>query len=187
MTDRTPDVRAKELSRATGVAAPFKIEFAKKVNNPGEKEKKIHSLLEHYENRYSSNREFFEVKLEVVKAFFDLLDGEEWKQQNEKQEEEEEEEEEKEKEHKKKSRYMRDYFKDNQKIRHKFGIDKIIVGSFNYEKNCIVFNNTEFTSLSGFGKHHYDIENKKNRTCNGWDQCEVYEYNVWIKIPTVYI
>jgi hypothetical protein len=186
MTDRTPEVRAKELSRATGVAAPFKVEFAKKVNNPGEKEKKIHSILEHYENRYSLNREFFEVKLEVVKAFFDLLDGEEWKQQNEKPEQDEEDEqiEEENEKKEKKSRDMRDYFKDNQKIRHKFGIDKIIVGLFNYEKNCVVFNGKDFTSLSGFGKHNYDIENKK-RTCNGWNECEVEIDNVWIKIKTL--
>jgi hypothetical protein len=31
---------------------------------------------------------------------------------------------------------MRDYFKDNQQIRHRFGIDKIIVGLFNYEKTA---------------------------------------------------
>jgi len=173
-TDRNPVHLAKELSHVTCVAAPFKLEFAKKVNNPIKKEKHIHSLLDHYENRYSLNRDFFEVKLEVVKAFFELLDGEEW----------EEQEQEKEKTNKKRD-MMRDYFKDNQrKIRHKFGKDKIIVGLFNYEKNCIVFNNNEFTSFSDFGAYHHEIE-EKNGIYNEWSDCEVEIDNKWVKIRSL--
>lgn len=180
MTDRTPEYRAKELSRAAGVAAPFKVEFAKKVKNPRKKERHIHSLLEQYENRYSSSREFFEVELNVVKTIFDLLDGDDWHAPLQDQDQEQDQDQ-------KKSRNMRDYFKDNQRIRHKFGIDKIIIGLFNYEKNCITFNGKEFTSLSGFGTHHYKIENKKSISCNGWAKCEVEIDNKWVKIETKWV
>jgi hypothetical protein len=44
MTNRTPDVRAKEL-HTTGVPLPFNIEFAKKVTNPKEKEKTLHKMV----------------------------------------------------------------------------------------------------------------------------------------------
>jgi hypothetical protein len=172
MTDKNPVLLAKELSHATSIAAPFKVEIAKKVNNPSKKEKHIHYLLDHYENRYRLNRDFFEVKLEVVKAFFELLDREEWGEQ------------EKEKTNKNRD-MMRDYFKDNQrKIRHKFGKDKIIVGLFNYEKNCIVYRNNEFNSFSDFAAYHHDIE-EKNGIYNEWSECEVEIDNKWIRVKSL--
>jgi len=75
MTERTPEIRARELF-TTGVPTPFKIEFAKKVLNPLQKEKTIHKLL--LKKRTNPNREFFSVSLEIVKDLFNLMDGEIW-------------------------------------------------------------------------------------------------------------
>lgn len=77
MTERTPEERIKELY-TTGVALPFKIEFAKKVKDPRKKEACLHTLLEKYTDRVSTRREFFRVSLEEVRKFFDLMDGETW-------------------------------------------------------------------------------------------------------------
>jgi hypothetical protein len=77
MTDRTPPDRAKELY-TTGVASPFKIEFAKKVSSPSAKEKTLHLLLEQYTTRINCRREFFSITPEKARMFFDLMDGEMW-------------------------------------------------------------------------------------------------------------
>jgi hypothetical protein len=75
MTERTPEERAKELSR-TGVPGSFKIEFAKKVSNPKQKEKKIHTFLK--SRGQHVDKEFFRVPLDEVKLLFGLMDGQEW-------------------------------------------------------------------------------------------------------------
>ncbi len=77
MTERTPPDRARELY-TTSIPAPFKIEFAKKVFNPKEKEATLHKLLTQYTERINPKREFFRASPEEVKRFFDLIDGELW-------------------------------------------------------------------------------------------------------------
>ena len=77
MTERTPEDRTKELFK-TGVPTPFKIEFAKKVENPKQKEILIHGILTYYHERVNSNREFFRVSPEQVKKLFEIIDGEWW-------------------------------------------------------------------------------------------------------------
>ena len=59
MTTRTPEERSRELF-TTGVATPFNIEFSRKVNNPGQKEKDIHKILENYR---IPSREFFDISV----------------------------------------------------------------------------------------------------------------------------
>ena len=80
MTERTPEIRLKEanMSDTWRPPTPYKIEFAKKVNNPKQKEKTLHILLSQYTERINPKREFFRVSLEEVKTFFDLMDGEFW-------------------------------------------------------------------------------------------------------------
>ena len=75
---RTPDNRLNEANRSSWVVMPFKIEFAKKVSNPIEKEHKIHTLLMRFTKRPNPNREFFEANIEDIKSIFDLIDGEWW-------------------------------------------------------------------------------------------------------------
>jgi hypothetical protein len=77
MTERSPEDRVRELF-TTGVPTPFKIQFAKKVSNPKQKEASLHILLAKYGERIYPKREFFRIPLEEVKLLFDLMDGEEW-------------------------------------------------------------------------------------------------------------
>ena len=74
-TTDTPDVRARELY-TTGVPLPFKVEFAKLIANPKEKELSTHKLLGIYHERVNEDREFFRVSKERVREIFDLLAGE---------------------------------------------------------------------------------------------------------------
>ena len=74
-TNLTPDVRARELY-TTGVPLPFKVEFAKLIANPKEKETATHKLLGIYHERVNEDREFFRVTKERVREIFDLLEGE---------------------------------------------------------------------------------------------------------------
>lgn len=74
-TTDTPDVRARELY-TTGVPLPFKVEFAKLIANPKEKEMATHKLLGIYHERVNNDREFFRVTKERVREIFDLLEGE---------------------------------------------------------------------------------------------------------------
>ena len=76
MTERTPEERLREANSCTWCPNPYEIVLAKKVSNPREKEKSIHSILSKYGNRENKNREFFEIEIDEVKQFFNLIDGE---------------------------------------------------------------------------------------------------------------
>ena len=80
MTDRTPDERLKEANSSNTWKPPksYKLEFAKKVNNPRDKEKALHYLLAKYTERPNPKREFFRITTEELLKFFDLIDGEMW-------------------------------------------------------------------------------------------------------------
>lgn len=76
-TKNSPQTRADQLF-TSGVPTPFKIEFAKNVENYDKKEKTIHSLLEKFTVRVNQKREFFEISVEDAKMIFDLMDGEDY-------------------------------------------------------------------------------------------------------------
>ena len=80
MTERTPDIRLNEanISDTWRPPTPYKLELAKKVSNPKQKEKIIHKLLTQYSERINPNREFFKISIEEVKVFFEIIDGEYW-------------------------------------------------------------------------------------------------------------
>jgi len=80
MTTRYIEERLQEANHCGtwGPPTPYVIEFAKKVNNPREKEKALHRLLEKYSERVNTNREFFKIAVTDVKLFFDFVDGEYW-------------------------------------------------------------------------------------------------------------
>jgi hypothetical protein len=80
MTTRYIEERLQEANHCGtwGPPTPYLIEFAKKVNNPREKEKVLHSLLEKYSERVNTNREFFKISVIDARLFFDLIDGEYW-------------------------------------------------------------------------------------------------------------
>lgn len=64
MTTTSPEVRARELSSATGVPAPFKIEAAFYSHSPLDSEKEVHEALSEW--RVNESREFFEIELEEI-------------------------------------------------------------------------------------------------------------------------
>jgi len=189
MTMRTPEDRARELS-TTGVPTLFKIEFAKRVSNPKQKELTLHRLLSQYTERINPKREFFRISVEEVKAFFDLIDGEQWiKISNEDEDEEEEEE--------KishmpasafaKSSPVKGYhdiskcFTNGQRIRHTIGVNKTWIGIYDSSKNGIICDGKFYKSLSGFAKTHYSIDiTDRVRSANGWKECECEVNGEWI-------
>jgi hypothetical protein len=80
MTERIPTARLADANSSDTwrPPTPYKIEFAKKVNNPKNKETLLHGLLTRYTDRVNPKREFFRVSVEEVKQFFELMDGEWW-------------------------------------------------------------------------------------------------------------
>lgn len=70
-TRLTPDERAKQLSSATGVAMPYKVEWAFHCFNGEALEREVHNSLEGY--RVSNNREFFLLPLEEAKTVIEEI------------------------------------------------------------------------------------------------------------------
>lgn len=64
-TKNNPEERAKQISRATGVVAPMKVEWAFNCYNGFALEQEIHHKLADY--RVSSNREFFLISLDEAR------------------------------------------------------------------------------------------------------------------------
>lgn len=62
MTTNSPEARAKELSSATGVPIPFKVEATFHCDDPARSEREIHEAL--HEFRVNDSREFFRDNLE---------------------------------------------------------------------------------------------------------------------------
>lgn len=80
MTMRKPCDRLKEANSAGTFMppCPYVIELAKKVKNPYEKEKTLHSILEKNKKRQHPDREFFRITVEEIASYFDLMEGEKW-------------------------------------------------------------------------------------------------------------
>jgi hypothetical protein len=78
MTNRTPQERLAEANKSDTWRPPlyYKIEFAKKVKNALIKEKTLHKLLEQYNERVNTSREFFDISVEKARLYFDLMEGE---------------------------------------------------------------------------------------------------------------
>ena len=64
-TKQQPDQRAKQLSTATGVPTPFKVEWAFHCFNAEGLEREIHQFLE--QSRIMGNREFFDITIDEAK------------------------------------------------------------------------------------------------------------------------
>lgn len=70
-TKNEPEVRAKQISTSTGVALPYKVEFAFQCFNGEALEHEVHRKLEFC--RINQNREFFDITLsEAKKVIVDL-------------------------------------------------------------------------------------------------------------------
>ena len=64
-TKNTPDERAKQISNATGVALPYKVEWAFHCYDGFSLEQEVHHKLNNY--RVNNNREFFQISLDEAK------------------------------------------------------------------------------------------------------------------------
>lgn len=62
-TTRDPDLRAKELSQATGVATPFYVAFSIEVDDCHTAEEYVYAVLDWNGFKRTPNREFFEIPL----------------------------------------------------------------------------------------------------------------------------
>ena len=64
-TKNTPEERAKQISNATGVALPYKVEWAFHCYDGFGLEQEVHHKLSDY--RVNNNREFFQISLDEAK------------------------------------------------------------------------------------------------------------------------
>ena len=189
MTERTPEARLSEANASDTwrPPTPYKIEFAKKVSNPSQKEKTLHTLLEQYTDRIHPRREFFRVSPEEVRKFFDLMDGEMWSETRVEEEEEEEEEDTSSESAPqfnatgvKGCRDMTKCFTNGQRIRHTIGINKIWTGTYDSSKNVIVYDGKTL-SLNKFAESHYKSERPDRvSNVNAWKECECEVGGKWI-------
>lgn len=178
-TDLTPDNKAKELTNHDAIPLSFNILFAKKVKNPREKEKFIHKLLDQYNERINPKRKFWRTTSDEVLGFFNLMDGEMWKNI-------EEDEDEDEREANKKKRILSEYFKDNQKILHIIGINKKWIGTYHLNENVIKHEGVNYDTLSKFVEAHYKKE-QPNSSCKaqGWIECKCENDGQWVEIKKI--
>jgi hypothetical protein len=66
-TKNSPEERAIQISKSTGVASPFKVEYSFKCHEGQFLEEEVHRYLDSY--RVANNREFFKIELyEAVEA-----------------------------------------------------------------------------------------------------------------------
>ena len=178
-TDLTPDNKAKELTSHDAIPLSFNILFAKKVNNPHEKEKFIHKLLDQYTERINPKRKFWRTTSEEVLGFFNLMDGDMWKNIEEDKDEDE-------REINKKKRVLSEYFKDNQRIQHIIGINKEWVGTYSLHENVIKHESVNYDTLSKFVEAHYRKE-QPNSSCKaqGWVECKYQLDDQWVEIKKI--
>jgi len=169
MTERSPKIRLNEANTTDTWRPPtkYKIEFAKFVNNPIEKEKTVHLLLEKYTERVDPRREFFRTSSQEVLNLFELMDGEWYSEQNNEV-------------NLKGCRDMRKCFKHGQRIRHTIGSTNTWTGIYDSSKNGILYYG-KFLTLHAFAMSHYKSE-RPDRTSNvnAWKECECEVNGEWV-------
>ena len=190
MTERIPTIRLNEANSSDTwrPPTPYKIEFAKKVCNPKQKETVLHVILSQYTERIHPKREFFRVSPEEVNTFFDLIDGDLWVEQQKEEDEEEEEEEEEDVTNTKipivKCSDTTKCFTNGQRIRHTIGINKTWIGIYYSSQNGILCNEKMYqgrSPLNQFAKSHYAAErNDRVSNVNAWSECECEINGKWI-------
>lgn len=73
LTDRNPQVRAAELTRATGVPAPFVIAWCRAVSDCAGVESAVHRML--HDRRVSNRREFFRCDVTTARQVIEAAAG----------------------------------------------------------------------------------------------------------------
>lgn len=188
MTERDPRIRLSEANISTtwGPPTPYKIEFAKKVYDPKQKEVTLHKILSIYRERIHHKHEFFRVSPEEVLVLFDLIDGKMWNNSINDDHYDDEDDFDKEEANIGISKICRDIkkcFADGQRIRHSIGTDKIWIGIYDSSKNGIIYNENIYignSPLNQFVMAHYKIENPNRKSANAWSECEYEKDGIWI-------
>jgi len=70
-TKNEPEVRAKQISASTGVALPYKVEWAFQCFNGEQLEQEVHAELATY--RVNQNREFFDIPLDEAQEAIEKI------------------------------------------------------------------------------------------------------------------
>ena len=70
-TSTPPEKRAKQISSATGVVLPYKVEYAFHCWNGEKLEGEVHKYLDSY--RVNNQREFFQVGFDQVKSIIEEI------------------------------------------------------------------------------------------------------------------
>ena len=70
-TKNPPEKRAKQISSATGVALPYKVEWAYQCFNGEMVEREVHHKLK--AQRINNSKEFFQISLEEAKEIINLI------------------------------------------------------------------------------------------------------------------
>ncbi len=70
-TKKLPEERAKQISSATGVALPYRVEWAYQCFNGETIEREVHHKLK--SKRVNNSKEFFQINLEEVKKVINLI------------------------------------------------------------------------------------------------------------------
>ena len=70
-TKNEPEVRAKQISSSTGVALPYKVEWAFQCFNGEQLEQEVHRELASY--RVNQNREFFDIPLDEAQEAIEKI------------------------------------------------------------------------------------------------------------------
>ena len=132
-TKGEPLARADQLY-TTGVPVPFTVELSVLTDNYEKKEKILHSLLEKNHSRVNPKREFFEITVDEVRPYFDLMsDG---------------------KASKSDKISINLNLVNGQRVRHTIGNDTII-GVYSKPKNMINYNGVDY-EIQEFQKKHYE-------------------------------
>jgi hypothetical protein len=197
-----PDILDVGITKASP-ETNFKFEFAKKVPEPSETEKSLHSNLEEY--RICPDKNLFRVSLDKVRRLFDLMgrgaltencedvgvgDGVDVEVEDEVGDGVEVEVEESAHHRTGATRVpgCRDidistYFTDGQRIRHVFksGNKHTWIGVYDSSNEQIVCNGLPYKTMGAFTNAHYNSHGRKSGKRCGWGECE-YEVNgQWIR------
>jgi hypothetical protein len=180
-TKDTMKLRLRDANSETYGMPCWKCEMQKQIPITEEKpilyyEKKVHGLLESYNERVTPRREFFCTSLSTIKTIFDLLPGEYITETP--PNEVEVEQVVPEVVIQNKERDLRLYLNDGAQIEHTVIIDKATnekhkwIGIYNLEQNMIIYEYSIYPSPTAFAVDHVAsiTGNKTNRS--GWSECK---------------
>lgn len=80
-TEDTPDVLLQHSNTIDPwrPPLPYQLEISKYCTYPQEKVKTLRMIISQYTPKLCSSRGFYNLSVDEIKLFFDLIDGQEWK------------------------------------------------------------------------------------------------------------